>query len=105
MAAEPAVSDEAPTLPTEPEEPAPLLEIEPASEARRSRYRLGRAIRSSWRAPPDEEVAASPAEAGPESAEDGATEGEPDDGPPPSTASRRSSPSAYRQRGGCVHRG
>ena len=79
MAAEPAVSDEAPTLPTEPEEPAQLLELEPASEADVADT-VSTDDQVELAAPPDAEVAASPAEAGPESAEDGATEGEPDEG-------------------------
>ena len=79
MAAEPVVSDEAPTLPTEPEQPAPPLEIEPASEADVAET-ASTDDQAELAAPPDEEVAESPAEAGPESAEDGASESEPDDG-------------------------
>ena len=79
MAAEPVVSDEAPTLPTEQEQPAPLLEIEPASEADVAEA-ASTDDQAELAAPPDEEVAESPAEAGPESADDGGSESEPDDG-------------------------
>jgi ribonuclease E len=79
MAAEPAVSDEAPTLPTEREEPAPPQEIEPPSEPDVTDT-VSAEDQAELAPPPDEEVAESPAEAGPESAEDGATESEPGDG-------------------------
>ena len=79
MAAEPALSDEAPTLPTEPEEPAPLQEIEPPSEPDVTDT-VSADDQAELVTPPDEDVAESPAESGPESAEDGATESEPGDG-------------------------